>query len=222
MFPSNMNNMNMNNMNMNNMNNNMFNNNMNPFMMNNMYNNFNGMNPMNYMNMMNIMNQMNQMNMNQMNNMNQNNNIGGFNNQNNMMNQNNNNSNNNNGSNVNTNNNSATTSSNKLVELLPREEKLIRSQKIESNSGIGNIINIALNASTGLKVIIPISSECTIETLLKEYAKKVGIPESVLGTKIVFLFNGGKMEIHSQEKLEKYFKNGAIITVFDQGGIIGA
>ena len=107
-----------------------------------------------------------------------------------------------------------------LEELLPREDKTIYDKKIAPNTS--NIINIALNASTGLRVIIPISADSTVNELIKQYGKKVGLPEHVLGTKIIFLFNGGKLNVYSNEKLSQYFKNSAVITVFDQGGIIGA
>ena len=108
-----------------------------------------------------------------------------------------------------------------LVELLPRNDHTIYDSPKIISSG-EQLINIALNASTGLKFIITISINSTIEELFKRYAQKVMIPESALGTKIVFLFGGGKIDPFSKEKVGSHFKNGAIITVFDQGGIIGA
>ena len=177
------------------------------YQMNNMFNNM-LMNPMQlqmmyYM----VMNQMAQNN--QINNMN---NVGGnipqnqniYNNQ-------------NSGGNNNYNNNN-----NNLVELLPHGDKTIvvgGNQGLIQNRGL---INIALNASSGLKVIVPISPESTVNKLILTYAEKVGIPINALGTKIIFLFNGMKLDIYSKEQLKNVFKNGAVITVFDQGGIIGA
>ena len=108
-----------------------------------------------------------------------------------------------------------------LVELLPREDKTI-SVPIPSSSQNTPLINIALNASTGLKVIIPISPMSTIQQLFLTYAQKVGIPVNALGTKIIFLFGGAKIDINSQQQIGSIMKNGATITVFDQGGIIGA
>ena len=177
------------------------------YQMNNMFNNM-LMNPMQlqmmyYM----VMNQMAQNN--QINNMN---NVGGnipqnqniYNNQ-------------NSGGNNNYNNNN-----NNLVELLPHGDKTIvvgGNQGLIQNRGL---INIALNASSGLKVIVPISPESTVNKLILTYAEKVGIPINALGTKIIFLFNGMKLDIYSKEQLKNVFKNAAVITVFDQGGIIGA
>ena len=209
----NMNNANMvnNNINMNLMNNNMSNNpmyyNNNPMLMNQFYNNpmFMGMNPMQMQTIFNYYMRQNQNN--PMNVMPPNNNIGG------------------NNQNPNNNPNNfipiRSNSENKLKEYLPRDDKTLYYSSKNINMG-DNIINIALNASTGLKVIIPISINSTLEELFKKYAEKVSIPINVLGNKIVFLFSGGKIDPFSKEKIGDHFKNGAIITVFDQGGIIGA
>ena len=67
-----------------------------------------------------------------------------------------------------------------------------------------------------------ISPDCTIKELVLKYAQRVGIPQDVLGKKVIFLFNGGKMEVNSLEKLNKCFKNGAVVTIIGQGEIIGA
>ena len=122
---------------------------------------------------------------------------------------------------MNTSGNNMIISGNNLKELLPREDKTIYDSPNKRNNS-QDIINIALNASTGLKVIIPISITATLEDLFKRYAEKVNLPENALGTKIVFLFSGGKIDPFSKEQIGTHFKNGAIITVFDQGGIIGA
>ena len=198
---------------------------MNPMQQQMMYNMY-----MNYMNQNN--NQMNMMNnvggnVNQMN-FNNNNNQMNFNNNNNQMNFNNNNNqmnNNNNNNQINNskdNNNFNNANNNKNPgEILPREDKTLYEG---DNKGYnqGNLINIALNASSGLKVIVAISPDSTIEQLISKYAKRVGIPQDALGKKVIFLFNGGKMEVNSQEKISKNIKNGAVVTVIDQGGIIGA
>ena len=183
------------------------------YQMNNMFNNM-FMNPMQlqmmyYM----VMNQMAQNN--QINNMN---NVGG----NIPQNQNIYNDPNSSGFRGNNNYNSNNNNNNNLVELLPHGDKTIvvgGNQGLIQNRGL---INIALNASSGLKVIVPISPESTVNKLILTYAEKVGIPINALGTKIIFLFNGMKLDIYSKEQLKNVFKNAAVITVFDQGGIIGA
>ena len=109
-----------------------------------------------------------------------------------------------------------------IKEIIPREDKILYTGEVNSFNPGDNIINVALNASSGLKVIVPISTSCTIAELIQKYAQKVGIPQDALGTKIIFLFGGGKMEINSQKKIKGVMGNGAVITVIDQGGIIGA
>ena len=191
-------------------------------MMYNMYMNYMNQNN-NQMNMMNNVggnvNQMNFNNNNNQMNFNNNNNQMNFNNNNNQMN---NNNNNNQINNSNDNNNFNNANNNKNPgEILPREDKTLYEG---DNKGYnqGNLINIALNASSGLKVIVAISPDSTIEELISKYAKRVSIPQDALGKKVIFLFNGGKMEVNSQEKVGKNIKNGAVVTVIDQGGIIGA
>jgi hypothetical protein len=184
---------------------------MNPMQQQMMYNMY-----ANYMNQNN--NQMNMMNNvgGNANQMNFNNNQMNFNNNNQM------NNNNNQASNINTNNTLNNTNNNTNdKEILPREDKTLYEG---GNNGYnqGNLINIALNASSGLKVIVAISPDSTIEELILKYAQRAGVPQDALGTKVIFLFNGGKIEVNSQEKLSKYFKNGAVVTVIDQAGIIGA
>lgn len=115
-------------------------------------------------------------------------------------------------------------------EVIPRiiETREVDQKEITKNfgktAGMGvNIINITLTATSGLKVVIPAPNNMTFKELFIQYVKKVGIPESVIGTKIVFLFNAEKLDVNSQEPINKSFKHfTADITVLDQGNIIGA
>ena len=115
-------------------------------------------------------------------------------------------------------------------EVIPRiiETREVDEKEITKNfgktAGMGvNIINITLTATSGLKVVIPAPNNMTFKELFIQYVKKVGIPESVIGTKIVFLFNAEKLDVNSQEPISKSFKHfSADITVLDQGNIIGA
>ena len=229
----NMNNMNMNNMNMNNMNmmnmmNNMYNNNMNGMnfnnmnmnmmnmMMNNMYNNNNMFNNIatNFGNMNNPNINMNNNNMaNSMNNLGQNNNNFNV--------QNNNNINNMafSSGNVNTINN--VNNNQEPKELLPRNDKVMKDNTLVSNNGNQPIVNIAFDASTGSKVIISAPKNTTIKDLIKQYIKKINISENHIGKDIIFLFNGEKMNPHSEKTLQD-FPFFAVITVFDQNNVIGA
>ena len=86
-----------------------------------------------------------------------------------------------------------------------------------------DIINVTLTATSGLKVVIPAQKSMSLSQLFKIYVKKVGVPESVIGTKIVFLFNAEKLDHNSQQPITNFFKAfNANITVLDQANIIGA
>ena len=202
-------------MNMNNMNN-----------MNNMYfmNNMNNMNNMNFMNNMN-MGQMNQIQMqnimNYMNNMNNmNNNMNFNNNQNNNQNYNQNNNQNNNQNISDSIREMNRKKQKKLKELLPREDKMEYERSIKGNNE--KLMNIAINATSGYKVMITASVDTTIEELLKIYVHKIKLPERVINNEIVFLFDGQKLDHTSQQEIGTAFKDTAIIIVVDIGEIIGA
>ena len=86
-----------------------------------------------------------------------------------------------------------------------------------------DIINVTLTATSGLKVVIPAQKSMSLSQLFKIYVKKVGVPEAVIGTKIVFLFNAEKLDHNSQQPITNFFKAfNANITVLDQANIIGA
>ena len=124
-------------------------------------------------------------------------------------------------------------------ETIPRMNKTIYADNVQGsgNNNINNfsmmkqfgmggnndVINITLTATSGLKVVIPAPKTMSLCQLFKNYVQKVGVPESVIGTKIVFLFNAEKLDFNSQEPISKFFKNfQANITVLDQANIIGA
>ena len=89
--------------------------------------------------------------------------------------------------------------------------------------GGGNIVNVTLTATSGLKVVIPAPGNMSFKDLFIQYVHKVGIPESVIGTKIVFLFNAEKLDVNSLKPINTSFKHfTADVTVLDQGNIIGA
>ena len=107
---------------------------------------------------------------------------------------------------------------NKIKELIPRGKN---DQTIDMGSG-PNIMNITLNASTGNKTVINANPETTIENLLKMYTQKLGLPEATIGKQIMFLYNGAQLDFKSQSPIGSLFRNTAVITVYDLGGIIGA
>ena len=90
---------------------------------------------------------------------------------------------------------------------------------------IGNgkyIINVTMNASTGYKLVMHASSDTTVEELLINYAKRLGLSPTSIGKDITFLYNGGQLKADCKEKIGIMFRNTAVITVYDLKGIIGA
>ena len=206
---NNMNNMGMNNMNnmgMNNMNNNMGMNNMNNMGMNNC---MNLMGMMNYMNTMGLMGNMNcnfgqynmpmNMNQNQMNNNLMKNITGQM--------------------NFNQNNGAISTGGKEPPpEVIPRVEQSISADFYQN---ITNKMNLIMNASSGLTLIMPTPHNTPIKTFLRNYIKKLGLGEGVLGSSIIFLFNAEIIDVND-DKPVSFFPDNASITVIDVGNVIGA
>ena len=81
--------------------------------------------------------------------------------------------------------------------------------------------NLKFDTSTGVRVIISVSKEITVAQALKEFVKKLGLSEDVIGKDLIFLFNGSQLDYKSQD-LVKTLPDMAAITVFDQNNVIGA
>ena len=87
----------------------------------------------------------------------------------------------------------------------------------------GEVINLNFTANTGLKVVMPIGLNNTLQDTLIKYCQKIGVPPSLIGEKLVFLLNAEKLDSLSKETIGQIgLKNGTRITVLDQGNIIGA
>ena len=87
----------------------------------------------------------------------------------------------------------------------------------------GEVINLIFCATSGLKVDMPIGLNNTLQDTLIKYCQKIGVPPSLIGTKLVFLFNAEKLDPLSKKTIGQIgFKNGTRITVFDQYNVIGA
>lgn len=128
------------------------------------------------------------------------------------------------------------TDPNKPKEVIPRVIKTVYVDKNDMQQNVqnfnnfnqfggmgNNIINITMTATSGLKVVIPAPKTMPLSDLFLTYVRKVGVPDDVIGTKIVFLFNAEKLDVKSKEPLSKFFKAANHnVTVLDQGNIIGA
>ena len=104
-------------------------------------------------------------------------------------------------------------------ETLPRSTQIIKDENIFPPNAV--IKNISFDASSGLKVILKVDKETTYKDLILKYVRKIGLGEEVINKDIIFLFNGGKMDVNSQENISK-LPDFSSITVIDQNNIIGA
>ena len=116
--------------------------------------------------------------------------------------------------------NNNTTSQQETPSLLSRDNKIIGDLNLTPGEGY---INVYFEASTGNTVVIHVKDNIGLRDALKLYMEKMQLSESFIGTHIVFLFNGRKLDHDSNESI-KTFKigNSSKITVFDQGNVIGA
>jgi len=86
-----------------------------------------------------------------------------------------------------------------------------------------DMINIAFDASTGVKTIVTVKKSTPLKEILKKYMDKIGLPHNLIGTEIFFLFNGSKVDVNSEATpKELKYQNMVAFTVFDQGNVIGA
>ena len=92
----------------------------------------------------------------------------------------------------------------------------------EGNQNNQNIINIVFQANTGLKLILQFPPNITIRDMIKLYMNKLQLSEGYIGNQVIFLLNGQQMDYNSDKKIGNVLKNYMLITVFDQGGVIGA
>ena len=92
-----------------------------------------------------------------------------------------------------------------------------------SNSNEVEIIQVTLTATSGLKVVIPAPKNMPLSQLLKNYVHKIGIPDYMINTKIIFLFKAEILDPNSQRPISDYFKSfNCNIIVIDLENIIGA
>ena len=82
----------------------------------------------------------------------------------------------------------------------------------EDHIGFGHKINIKFSTSEGSKISICTSSYTTIEQLLKNFMKRIGINEAYIN-KLVFSYNLKRLYPNSQEKIEDILKDNCEINV---------
>ena len=96
---------------------------------------------------------------------------------------------------------------------------------------IGPRLNIIFETGTGLKLNFPTPGTIKIKDLLKQFSKRVGVSESLLGQKIFFIINGKTIPIEEESTCQNFFINNGFsmgastqikIVVVDATNVIGA
>ena len=79
-----------------------------------------------------------------------------------------------------------------------------------------DIIDVTFCNASGYKVLISASKYMTLEDLFINYATKVGKPHDYIGSKIVFICHGRKIDPKSKQPISSIFKqNIGAFTVVD-------
>ena len=105
---------------------------------------------------------------------------------------------------------------------MPRSKTFIKVTDFEKGNN-DYLLNIVFVAGNGLRVNIPIPYNKTVEYLFQVYAKKIGIPENVLGSGVIFLYDALYMDVKDKRTLGEIFQgNVTTITVVETSNVLGA
>ena len=87
---------------------------------------------------------------------------------------------------------------------------------------IGDIINLTFKTTRGATMEMRFPEDAKIKDVIKKYFEKNGLNVTEeLSKKIIFLYNGGKIDIKSEEQIKKVnLKDNKTILVKDIEGII--
>ena len=116
--------------------------------------------------------------------------------------------------------------------VLPRTNEE-NNNKVKEDSSFpkytGNTINIIFETGSGLRYIFPVSENIPMKELLLKFIRKVGISESLMGNKILFILNGSTIPAYEERSIKTYYKehnfsfaNNSKIIVIDGSNVIGA
>ena len=113
--------------------------------------------------------------------------------------------------------------------VIPRP-KNFNNMNIDSFPGYNSRrINIIFETGTGLKINMATPICVSVEELLIKFAYRVGVGQSLLGTKIFFIVNGATIQPNEKTQVGNYFrdfynnlKDQVKIIVLDASNVIGA
>ena len=84
-------------------------------------------------------------------------------------------------------------------------------------------IQLFFKTSFGLKVVITVGLKNTFRDAAIIFCNKINIDPYCLGRDLIFLINGGKLDVNDHKTLEQLgLKNNCFITVLDQANVYGA
>ena len=105
-----------------------------------------------------------------------------------------------------------------------KSSEIIESLGFRNNSSITVLDHfpwtIHFNASSGLKTIMKVNKEKTIEDMAKEYVNKFDVPEKKIGNGISFLYLDRNLDPKSKERVRELLKNNSTIDVLDPFNMI--
>ena len=78
---------------------------------------------------------------------------------------------------------------------------------------LGHIMNIGFFASTGLKIFVKIGKNNTFKDAANKYCNLIGVSDSLIGKEIVFIYNGGLLDVRDKKNLGEIFNNGINIII---------
>ena len=107
-------------------------------------------------------------------------------------------------------------------------KKTVRSLLVDNSSDSisvfdqAHLISLSIHfiATTGLKTVMEVERTKTIEDMIKEYVKKIGLSESSIGKEIIFIFCGKILDPKSKDNVGMILGHNSSITVFDQANMI--
>ena len=106
-------------------------------------------------------------------------------------------------------------------DLIPRSNKTLKADNYK-NFNSNEKINIIIQASSGMHVILPSPKYITIAELFQNYLKKINLPETVLNKDITFIFEANVLNPFDQTLIGTKFRDNSLILVIDVQNIISA
>ena len=110
---------------------------------------------------------------------------------------------------------------NQINEILKTNQNSSNSKKISIPENKQNLISLRFYSPSRASSFLTFNRKDTISDALGKYCQSLGLVLKKAQS-LAFLFNGSKLSINDERFLGDVFDNLSIITVIDQGGIIGA